>query len=100
MQKRWRALVEAHNTARREVFRILDLDIGRQVVPLAKIIEKGDVSIADILIESEAAHDKATEAWGAGRKTEAIRLLKKVAETTIYVLESIEAEAQKDAQQP
>ena len=90
--RRWRQVVQDHTEARHEVFRVLDREIARQVIPLAKDFEKKAVSIAEILVEADIAHGKAVEAHVAGDTSTAVRSLVKVATSAIYVLESLEIE--------
>lgn len=96
VQQRWRDHVVDHEAARREVFRLVDLNIGRQLVPMAKALEKKDCSYGDILTEGLEAHEKANVAWVGNKRAEAVKHLMRVATSAIYVLESFEAEMQRD----
>lgn len=100
VQKRWRKTVQDHTEARHEVFRVLDREIARQVIPCEKAIEKKDLSIAAILVESDEAHEKATHAHLEGDITKMVKALLKVATSVVYVLETLEIELNRNREDP
>lgn len=90
--KCWRETVEAHVDARREVFKVVDREIARQVVSLERSLRKKDLGLDDILIESLLAHERANEAWIDGRPGDASVAFAKVLSALVYVLESYEVQ--------
>lgn len=100
VQKRYRKLVEEHVAARHEVFLRLDRLIAAQVIPVEKAIDKKDLSLAAILVESDQAHEQASTAYLDGDITTSVKALLKVATSVVYVLESIETELNRNREDP
>lgn len=100
VQRRWRKTVQDHTEARHEVFRVIDREIARQVIPLSKEIEKKALSIADILAESDKSHGEALGAALLGDTTKVVRALVEVVTSAIYVLESVEIALKQERDEP
>lgn len=100
VQRRWRKTVQDHTEARHEVFRVIDREIARQVIPLSKEIEKKALTIADILVEADVAHEAAVAAQFTGDTTTVVRSLVKVVTSAIYVLESVEIALKQERDEP
>jgi hypothetical protein len=92
LKARTRDILEAHLPARRTVLEVIDRDIARQTVTTAKLIEKQELSLADILGEALLRLEKATGDYMEGHEPKAMAQLIAVASHVVFVLESYEAE--------
>lgn len=95
VQKRWRQYVQDHVEARHERFRTLDREIAQLVIPRGKEMERGDLTLHDLLLGAVIEAQKAAGAFEKGRIADALRSLRKVASSTVYAMESVEVAAKR-----
>lgn len=86
-----RKVMDGHSFCRHELFKLMDRDIARQVLPLEAEYQKPEgARLVDVYEEASAYVDKAGEAFQAANKQLALKCLYHAATNLVYMLESFE----------